>query len=62
MREFSYLLKGEGKLMSAYRNGNETFAAYKAAAAKATKNVPAANFRGGVIGSIPAAQAMPPPL
>jgi hypothetical protein len=30
--------------MKLNRNGNETLAAYKSAAAKAEKNVPAANF------------------
>lgn len=42
-----------------HRNGNETFAAYKAAVAKA-KNVPAANVKGGVMGSISAAHAVSP--
>jgi plastocyanin len=49
-------------LMKRNRNGNETLAAYKSAAAKAEKNVPAANFKGGVMGSIPAADAVPPPV
>jgi hypothetical protein len=44
------------RLLMEGRNGNETFAAYKAAAAKAEKKVPASNFRGGVMGSIPAAE------
>jgi hypothetical protein len=48
--------------MKLNRNGNETLAAYKTAAAKAEKNVPAANFKGGVMGSIPAADAVPPPV
>jgi hypothetical protein len=48
--------------MKCNRNGNETFAAYKAAVAKAEKNIPAANFKGGVMGSIPAADAVPPPV
>ncbi|KAF8856648.1 hypothetical protein BDZ45DRAFT_593926, partial [Acephala macrosclerotiorum] len=43
-------------------NGTENFAAYKAAAAKATKNVPANNFKGGVLGNIPKADAVPPPV
>ncbi|KAN0095289.1 Cupredoxin [Hyaloscypha variabilis] len=51
-----------GMVMAINANGNETFAAYKSAAAKATKNVPAANFKGGVMGSIPAADAVPPPM
>jgi len=49
-------------LMKRNRNGNETLAAYKSAAAKAEKSVPAANFKGGVMGSIPAADAVPPPV
>lgn len=43
------------------RNSNQSFAAYKSAAAKATKNVPASVMKGGVLGSIPAARAVPPP-
>jgi hypothetical protein len=44
------------------RVGNESLAAYKALAAKATSNVPAKEFRGGVLGSIPAASAAKPPI
>lgn len=44
------------------RNSNQSFAAYKAAAAKATKNVPASVMKGGVMGSIPAAKAVSPPI
>jgi hypothetical protein len=44
-----------------YRVGNQTFAEYKALAAKATQNVPATSFKGGVLGSIPAASAAKPP-
>ncbi|KAH8770391.1 extracellular serine-rich protein [Hyaloscypha sp. PMI_1271] len=51
-----------GMVMAVNANGNETLAAYKSAAAKAEKNVPAANFKGGVMGSIPAADAVPPPV
>ncbi|KUJ19214.1 uncharacterized protein LY89DRAFT_683138 [Mollisia scopiformis] len=43
-------------------NGTENLAAYKAAAANATANVPANNFKGGVRGSIPKADAVPPPV
>jgi hypothetical protein len=43
-------------------NGTENFAAYKAAAAKAAKNVPASNFKGGVLGNIPIADAAQPPI
>jgi hypothetical protein len=49
-------------LMKRNGNGNERLAAYKSAAAKAEKNVPAANFKGDVMGSIPAADAVPPPV
>ncbi|PMD49539.1 uncharacterized protein K444DRAFT_648821 [Hyaloscypha bicolor E] len=51
-----------GMVMAVNANGNETLAAYKSAAAKAEKNVPAANCKGGVMGSIPAADAVPPPV
>jgi hypothetical protein len=44
------------------RNSNQSFAMYKAAAAQATMNVPASAMRGGVMGSIPAAKAVPPPV
>lgn len=44
------------------RAGNETLAAYKSAAAKAEKNVPASAVRGGAVGSIPAANAVLPPV
>lgn len=43
------------------RNSNQSFAMYKAAAAKAKKNVPASVVKGGVMGSIPAARAVPAP-
>jgi hypothetical protein len=43
-------------------NSNQSFAQYKAAAAKAAKNVPANAVRGGVMGSLPAAKAVPPPV
>ena len=36
------------------------FAVHKAAAAKAEENVPAAIVKGGVMGSIPAADTVPP--
>lgn len=41
---------------------DKTFASYKAAAAKATKNVPASAVGGGTLGMIPSAQAVPPPV
>lgn len=44
------------------RNGTENLAAYKAAAANATKNVPAMTFRGGVLGTIPKSIAVAPPV
>jgi len=44
------------------RNTNQTFAAYKSKAAAAKANVPAALMKGGVMGSIPAANAVPPPV
>ncbi|RDW65471.1 hypothetical protein BP5796_10163 [Coleophoma crateriformis] len=50
-----------GMVMTVNAAANQSFAAYKAAAAKATKNVAASTVRGGVLGSIPAADAVPPP-
>lgn len=54
--------KTQGILIVNSANGTENFAAYKAAAAKAAKNVPASNFKGGVLGNIPKADAVPPPV
>jgi hypothetical protein len=48
-------------LMMVDRGANQSFAMYKAAAAQASMNVPASDVRGGVMGSIPAAKAVPPP-
>jgi hypothetical protein len=62
MRKFIFPFPDRFQMADEDRNGNETFAAYKAAAAKAEKNVPASNFRGGVMGSIPSANAVSPPV
>ncbi|RDW59762.1 hypothetical protein BP6252_12849 [Coleophoma cylindrospora] len=50
-----------GMVMTVNAAANQSFAEYKAAAAKATANVPATTVKGGVLGSIPAADAVPPP-
>ena len=69
MREFGLSLRSclgrEGDLVmvaNGDRPANETFEAYKSAAAKAAKNVPAANIQGGSFGSLPAANAVAPPV
>lgn len=50
-----------GMVMVVNAEGTENLAAYKALAANATLNVPAKDFKGGVLGSIPAASAAKPP-
>lgn len=50
-----------GMVMTVNAEGTENFTAYKALAAKATSNIPAKDFKGGVLGSIPATSAAKPP-
>lgn len=45
-----------------FRNGTQNFGTYKAAAAKAASNVPAAAMGGGVMGQIAADKATTVPL
>lgn len=62
---FNFVLEREGVfggVLMMNRNANETFDAYKSAAAKAQMNVPAANIQGGSFGSLPAAVAVAPPI